>query len=136
MDPLLRSGETVAVPQTQSFSVNTHFVPDLSPEARVRIATIGRNFIRWFSPKNEQAAEGCAVQWLELQNNASNSMILEAAAGAETLLSEVYWLMLQQPSGEAGPLATNGWGNIFFVKDAADQLRAVYIHWCEDSWSI
>src|SRR5689334_3118039 len=102
MDPLLQSGETVAVPQTESFSVNAHFVPDLSPESRVRIAGIGRNFVRWFSPKNEEAAKGCAVEWLELQSNASNSMILDAVprgSAVETLLSEVYWFMLQQPAG-------------------------------------
>ena len=139
MDTLLQPGETIFIPGTEPFAVSVNFRPDMGPEAQVRIASVLANFVRWFFEKGEGAASSSVVEWLELQRNASNSTILHelgGAVGVETSLASAFWLMLQQNAGQPGPLATNGWGNVFYVRDAVDQLRSVNIHWCDGGWSI
>ena len=50
---------------------------------------------------------------------------LGGEAKAETTLTEVYSLMEAQKNGENGPLLTNGYANIFYVRDVNGALRAV-----------
>ncbi|MEK7857204.1 MAG: hypothetical protein AAB288_14025, partial [Acidobacteriota bacterium] len=48
---------------------------------------------------------------------------------AKTTLSAVYALMERQPKGESGEFLTNGYANIFYVRDATGKLRAVCVFW-------
>ena len=139
MDSLLRQGDPISVPAIQRFAVSANFAPDMSPQARIRIASARAVFVRWFFPKNEDAALPVVLEWFELQHNTSNPAILNELGGvanAETSLASAYWLMLQQSEGQSGPLATNGFGNVFYVRDLDGQLRSVNIHWCDGGWSI
>jgi hypothetical protein len=139
MDELLQPGETVVIPATAPFAVSANFRPDMTPETRVHIASVLPNFVRWFFDKNESAAPSSMMEWFELQRSGSNSTILQklgGAAMAETTLASAYWLMLQQNAGQAGPLAANGWGNVFYARDATGELRSVNIHWCDGGWSV
>jgi hypothetical protein len=139
MDPLLRAGDTISISATEAFAVSVNFAPDLRPEARVLIASILSNFGRWFFTAQIDPAPACAVEWLELQRNASNTTILNELGGvsaAETSLATAYALMLRQNAGQPGPLATNGWSNVFYVRDAKGLLRSVNVHWCDGGWSV
>ena len=44
--------------------------------------------------------------------------------------------LLAQRAGQAGPLASNGWGNQFYIRDTAGVLRGVNVHWCDDGWGV
>jgi hypothetical protein len=61
---------------------------------------------------------------------------LDGEAKAETTLSEVFALMEKQPNREDGVLLTNGWANIFYVKDIEGVLRAVLVDWSGDGWGV
>ena len=139
MEALLKPGESIVIPATDSFAVSANFAPDMTAEARVLIESVLGNFVRWFFEKTEDAGASSIIEWWELQSNASNTRILTELGGpaeAETTIASVYWLMLQQNAGQPGPLATNGWGNVFYVRDTTGQLRSVNIHWCASGWSV
>jgi hypothetical protein len=62
---------------------------------------------------------------------------LGGADKSETTLSEMFFLMEKQGKGEDGVLLNNGYdANIFYVKDTAGVLRAVYVGWRGDGWSV
>jgi hypothetical protein len=44
--------------------------------------------------------------------------------------------MQRQHLGQTGVLASNGWGNTFYVRDVSGELRAVNVHWCDDGWFV
>jgi hypothetical protein len=121
------------------FAAQDRFVVNMAPGTPVLISYVLGNFERWFHDKVEEPVSAASIEWHELQRNANDEELLAAlggAARAETTLSEVFAFMERQGKGQAGFLATNGWGNIFYVRDAGGELRAVDVHWCDDGWNV
>jgi hypothetical protein len=138
-EPLLKPGDVVRVPALGRFVASDRFIPDLTPGAPVRIAYLLGGFQRWMMPKVEGSVPAATLQWYELQRNGSDRSMISELGGAEkveTTLSTVFSLMEAQRAGTTGPLANNGFGNTFYVRDTNGELRAVNIHWCDDGWGV
>ena len=138
-EPLLKTGEVVTIPARAAFSAREYFVANLEPRAPVRIAYVLGNFTRWLLDKQEPGGKAVSLRWYELQRNASDKVIVPELGGperVESTLAAIFYLMGQQRAGQAGPMATNGWGNQFYVRDTAGVLRGVNIHWCDGGWGV
>lgn len=117
---------------TETFVVRDKFKLDNSQKAEVKISYIDENFEEWFLNKIESPFVGSAIYARKLEKNSTSKPIVEELGGkskAETLLTELYYAMAAQPSGESGDLLSNGWENIFFIKDVNGILRAVSVRW-------
>jgi len=138
-EPLLQEGARVLIPAQERFVARDHFIPSLDPAAKVPIAYVMGNFNRWFLNKIEEPSGEVSLMWYELQRNSGDQTIVAELGGVkrvETTLASVFALMHQQRLGQPGPLASNGWGNDFYVRDVAGELRSVYIHWCDEGWGV
>jgi hypothetical protein len=138
-EPLFDKPTTFEIPATsENFVARDHFTVSLRP-GRVRIVYVLGNFERWFLEKVEPPFSGSKLLSRELQRDASDAAIVAELGGeqaAETTLTEIFALMSRQPAGGQGFLASNGWGNNFYVRDVAGALRVVDVHWCDDGWGI
>ena len=105
----------------------------------VKMVEHGSNFISWFTGKvEEDAPEGMLVPFT-LAQNAYDSEIIKDLGGeeaAEVTLAEIWRLMERQANGGEGVLLSNGWANIFYVRDREGVLRAVYVFWVGGGWSV
>ena len=110
---------------------------------------LGDNFQEWF-PKDDGKVEepfaGSTLRCHKLLKPATNMpqkvgepAILPELGGeakAESTLSEMYLLMEKQKNQESGPLLTNGWANIFYIRDLTGVLRTVSVLWSVDGWGV
>ena len=106
---------------------------------RVRISFIGSNFRGWFLDKIEGPITEQKLRYAKLLKSSVDSPIISELGGeakAETTLTEMFSLMEKQKNGKAGVLLTNGYANIFYVKDNAGVLRAVDVYWSSDGWGV
>jgi hypothetical protein len=136
--PLLTLAGTVTVQLAWKFFAVGHFT---QKNAWVKISYIGDNFTTWLLGKTEErAGSGEAVLRYHTLNKSSVDASIIAELGgetqAETTLAEVFALMAKQANGEAGALLTNGYANIFYVRDVNGVLRAVDVDWDDDAWSV
>ncbi|MEK7078086.1 MAG: hypothetical protein AAB911_00805 [Patescibacteria group bacterium] len=119
----------ITVPATtERFVAKDKFKEDTSRKAEVKIYGTGSNFDNWFLGKIEGPIPESTLQSHRLCQPSVDGPILAELGGetkAETTLTEVHALMAKQPKGEDGVLLTNGWANIFYVKDVNGLLRAV-----------
>lgn len=135
MSELLLSAGTIKLPETADLHARDAFTPGTGD--LVGIGSVQAEFAQWFFPKKEAAGSPAPLECLELQRNAANAAILEALGSeVETTLAAVFCLLRQQNAGQPGALAVNGFGNVFYVRDAEGILRAVNVHWCAGAWSI
>jgi len=135
---LLRHIGIVAVGPTEAFVAKERLIVDTGAKACVRISSLGDNLKTWFGTKVE-AAVGAerSLRYAELITGSLDAPIIaELGATAETTLAEVFALMERQKNGEEGVLLTNGWANIFYVKDMDGALRAVRVHWNGVGWDV
>jgi len=138
-EPLLQEGAKVLIPAQERFVARDHFITSLDPTAKVLIAYVMGNFNRWFLNKVEEPSREVSLMWYELQRNSGDQTIVAELGGVgrvETTLGAVFALMQQQRLGQPGPLANNGWGNDFYIRDIAGELRSVYVHWCDGGWGV
>ncbi len=129
---LVPFGTTVVSPTTTPFTAKDHFVVNTKRNAAVKIAYIWDDFTSWFMDKVEQPFEGSTLKFGTLSRSSVDAPIIAELGGeekAETTLAEVFALMSNQPNGEKGALLTNGYVNIFYVRDAKGVLRAVRVYW-------
>jgi len=136
---LLQEGAKVLIPAQERFVARDHFIASLDPAAKVPIAYVTAGFNRWFLDKIEEPSREVSLIWYELQRNSGDQTIIAALGGVqrvETSLGALFALMQQQRLGQPGPLASNGWGNDFYVRDTAGELRSVYVHWCDEGWGV
>jgi hypothetical protein len=138
-EPLFDRLSTVNVRATSTrFLAKEHFALNMDPGGKVMISYILDNFQHWFSEKAEEPIGETTLCSRELQRNASDAVILAELGerNVETTLTEVFSLMDSQRRGEPGILSINGWGNIFYIRDVSNVLRAVDCHWCDGGWNI
>ena len=133
---LLRQLQTVVVPaRTTPFVVRDTF----KKGAEVNLSQVWDDFKKHFFGKIEKPAPVISLCKYQLLHLAADKPIIEELGGedkVETTLSSAYALMKRQPRGEAGVLQTNGYANIFYVKDEMQTLCAVRIGWAVDGWVV
>lgn len=129
---------TVEVPATtEKFVAKKHFVKNTSKKARVKISYLGDNFTAWFLKKIEKPIAGTTLRCHKLKKYSVDRPIIVELGGeakAETTLTEMFSLIEKQANGESGALLTNGYANIFYVRDVSAVLRAVNVRWSDDGW--
>lgn len=112
-------------------------------------AGFGPNFESWFlkdGGKREKSVQAGSLYCYRLRKDATDkshesggaAIIPELGGGekSETTLSEMFSLMEKQKNGEDGVLLNNFWDNIFYIRDHAGELRAVYMSWHDDGWCV
>ncbi len=100
---------------------------------------LGDNFKTWFLGKVEANVASSVLNYGQLTGQHFDTPIIASRGGeekAETSLAEVFHLTTLQPNGEEGALLTNGYANIFYVRDNAGVLRAVVVYWYGDRWLV
>jgi hypothetical protein len=126
----------------EKFVASEKFILDTGSKAKVKISYLGDNFNAWFLNGDGKIEEPIAEQCLrfgKLRKFSVDGPILEELGGeakAETTLSEMWDLMLKQAKGEKGDLLTNGYANIFYIRDSAGVLRLVRVCWYDDGWYV
>lgn len=127
----------------QKFVVNDNF--KLKKDGGI-CSYLGDNFKEWFDGKVEDLIGAQTLRYGKLNRSANDVPLKEGEqaiipelggeAKAETTLTEVYDLMARQAKGQKGVLLTNGWANIFYVRDKNGVLRAVIVDWIGGGWSV
>ena len=130
--PLLDSVGTVAIAATvEPFIAREKFVVDTNCKAKVKIAWLSDNFKDWFFGKTEApASEMLLLRYSRLVRwGLDASIMAELGEAKETTLANIYALIERQKNGKSGALLTNGYANIFYVRDTNDAFWAVYVRW-------
>jgi hypothetical protein len=136
---LIPVGTTTVAATTTLFVARARFVVNTGKKAPVKISYLGDNFKDWFLGKEEQLFEGSTLKYGKLSRSSVDGPILKELGGeaeAETTLTELYALMEAQKNGEQGTLLTNGYANIFYIRDVTGTLRAVYAYWGGGGWRV
>lgn len=136
---LLAFMSQVSVPAVKKFVTSKAFVIDTSATAKVKIGYLGENFKTSFLAKVEKNIPATTLAVHRLIKNSLDQPIRDQLGDkSETTLAQLYHLLCQQPNGEAGPLLTNGYWNIFYIKDAKGQFWAVSARWnaCYGDWLV
>jgi len=116
---------TVAVPATEKFVAKDNF-----QVGKAGIGWLGDNFKTWFLGKTEGSAEESVLRYHELTESSLDTPILaELGDKAETTLADLFHLLSLQANGQGGVLLANSYANIFYVRDASGELRAVSACW-------
>ena len=132
-------GTTTTSATTEKFVAKEKFVKD---SKEVKFYGILDNFTNWFLADDGKIEDPISEQMLRYGNLTTSSvdgLIIEELGGeakAETTLSELYDLLKKQAKGEAGDLLTNGYANIFYIKDTSSVLRAVFVFSRGDGWLV
>lgn len=141
--PLLEFLGTVTITaRTERFVAKEKFVVDTKRNAPVKISYLSNDFKERFLSGDGKVEDPIAEQTLRyarLRKSSVDAPIIAELGGevkAETTLAEVYALMAQQPNGENGVLITNGYANIFYIRDIRGVLRAVYVIWDGVGWDV
>lgn len=131
---LLELVTTVSIPSLSAFCADDYCKVDTSSKAKISIAYLWPDFMRWFGGKTERPATEGELAVSTLTRNSLDAPILEEIGKEkrETTLSRFFHLLSLQGHGEAGVLLTNGWANIFYIRDKSGTLRAVGARWYAD----
>jgi hypothetical protein len=134
--PLLEPLETAVVPaSTASVVIRDHF----KNNTRVRFSTLFSEFkSRFFDKTEKPAAQASYRKYKLLQISADGPIIAELGGEGkvEGTFAAAFALLQRQPNGEAGILQTNGYANIFYVKDKKGALCAIRIGWTSEGWVV
>lgn len=116
---------TIAVPATKQFVAKDNF-----QVGKAGIGWLGDNFKAWFLGKTEGPVEGSTLRYHKLTESSLDTPILaELGDKAETTLADLFHLLSLQANGQGGVLLANSYANIFYVRDASGELRAVHASW-------
>ncbi len=105
----------------------------------VRFSVIWGNFDNWFNGKIEEPFGEQKLRYGNLIKDSNDGLIIKELGGeakAETTLTELYDLLKKQGQGEEGVLLTNGYANIFYIKDTSGLLRAVGAGGRDGEWVV
>lgn len=97
----------------------------------------GDNFKQWFGGKVEEPQTETTLCSHRLKKWSRDPAIIAELGGeekAETTLFTIGSLLSQQAKGESGSLLTNGYANIFYVRDVEGVLRAILVRWYGGGW--
>lgn len=120
---LLRQITRVSVPGTEKFVAKEHL-------KAANIGYTGGNFDNLFLKKVEENVEGVTMAIHRLEKGFLDAPILaELGNRAEISLAHLFQLIEKQSNGEDGPLLTNGYANIAYIRGTDGNLWAVYASW-------
>lgn len=126
--------ETVDLPAIGKFIVSDHFTV-INKE--VKIGYIGDNFENNFVGKVEEAQAKATLCISKLKKDSLDTPIMdELGSMTETTLANVWQLLKKQANGEKGKLLTNGYANIFYVRDTKGVFWVVFVRWLSGDWSV
>lgn len=141
MSKILKFIGKVKIPaKTGKFVANDKFV---SNSREVKFDRISDGFMERFlagDGKIEEPVDEQTLSYGNLTKGSVNGAIIEELGGeakVEIILSAIYDLLLKQPNGEKeGVLLTNGYANIFYVRDTSGVLCAVSVWWRDVGWRV
>lgn len=139
-EKLLEFIGTVTIPaRTEKFVARDRLIVDTSKKAKVKISFIGDNIKNNFLGKIEEPTDESTLCYGKLLRRSVDKLIianLGCEVESESTLSEMFGCMELQPDGKEGVLLTNGYANIFYIRDSAGVLWAVYCYWHDDGWGV
>ena len=122
------------LPSIGKFVSSDHFTTD---SKEVKIACVWNNFRNNFLSKVEEPRAKVMLRCSKLKKSSLDAPIMsELGSVAETTLASVWQMLKRQPNGDSGRLLTNGYANIFYVRDAKAVLWAVNVDWSSDGWYV
>lgn len=126
---LLAFVTSVTVPSVKHFAAAEHFRHGETVEG-VKCYLWG-NFKTQFGEKIEKNVTECKLRVHKLLRNSRDLNIRTEITEEkeETFLAHIWEMLKLQPTGEKGALLTNGYANIFYVRDTEGVLWAVDAHW-------
>lgn len=110
-------------------------------ETAVKIAYLSPGFTKWFEAAVEESVLEATLVPFNLNEAAAGSAIIADLGGedrAEVALSQIWRLLERQPNGEEGVLLTNGYANIFYVRNITGVLVVVTVVWIalKNGWQV
>ena len=140
---LLTLVSSTIIPATaEPFHAKKKIVKDISDKAVPKISYIGDNVKAWFLKGDgliEAPMGESTLYYHKLERSSQDGPIIEALGGKDKAIStfaQIHALMTNQPNGEKGVLLTNGYVNIFYLKDVNGVLRTVSVYWYVDDWHV
>jgi hypothetical protein len=134
--PLLEAVATVSISGCgEAFAIRDRF----ERPSGVRFATVWNEFKKRFYGKIEWPPAEAQLRKYRLLTLAPDGPIIAELGGeacVEGTVSAAYSLLGLQGRGEPGILQTNGYANIFYVRDLKGILCAVRIGWDGEGWVI
>ncbi len=131
----------LTIPAQPEFVVADHFTKP-NPN-NIEFWNFGENFRNWFMPLTEKAVEESIVGIGKLRIPAKFAeMTPEQPAPRIVTMSQICWMILQQPKGEKPngrnrKLLVNGYADLFCAFDKDGIERAVEIFWIDSfGWNI
>jgi hypothetical protein len=133
---LLEPLATAVVPaSTAPVVIRDYFKKNTS----VLFSTIFSEFKNRFFDKTEKPMAAVTYRKYKLLRISADGPIIAQLGGetkVEGAFTAVFALLQRQPKGEAGFLQTNGYANIFYVRDKKGALCAIRIGWASDGWVV
>jgi hypothetical protein len=105
----------------------------------VKFSTIWAEFKNRFFDKTEDSTSEATYRKYKLLHVSADGPIIAELGGeskVEGTFAAAYALLKSQAHGEPGFLQTNGYANIFYVRDKKGTLCAVRIGWADDGWVV
>ena len=137
---LLEVVTTISLPPTPKFVAIDNFKVNTARRAPVKISYLSDNFTTRFlagEGKTEEPADAVELTVRKLLKNSLDKPITdELGDKTETTLAQFYEALRLQRGGKKGALLTDGWWNIFYIRDAEGTLWAVNAVWGGGGWSL
>lgn len=133
---LLELVGTVDVPATTNTIVVKDHIVNIRKKRKVYTWD---DFEKWFLGKKIEPISKSELHYHKLRKGSVDGPIIAELGGkekAETTLAEMFTLMEMQANGEEGVLLTNGYANIFYIRDIKGVLRAVCCDWGGGGWRL
>lgn len=135
---LLELVRTVSVPGISEFRATDKFKVGETVDGVKISQYMGDNFKKFFLPKIESNVPATEIRVHKLFRK-SRDLGIRAEIGEgkeETTLGQLWEMLKLQGNGQDGVLLTNGWANIFYIRDINGNLWAVYAHWYGVGWDL
>ena len=125
----------IVMPDVTELFVSAHHFTTKNKD--VKISYLGPNFEKWFSGMEVASRAGYVLQSKHLTKSLNDKQIMdELGDSCETDLVDIYHLLSLQSNGGDGVLLTNGYANIFYIKDVNGVRRAVSAYWLDGGWGV
>jgi hypothetical protein len=133
---LLQPAETATVPAGAAPALIRDY---FKKNASVVLSTVFAEFKNRFFDKTENVTPETTYRKYKLLHISDDGPIIAELGGdnkVEGAFAAAFALLQRQPRGEPGFLQTNGYANIFYVRDKNKALCAVRIGWAGDGWVV
>lgn len=126
----------VAIPAQPRFVVKDKFATSIAQSNGVEIVWLEDTFEDWFFQKVENQVAATIFRCIELARYEFGKTLFSDLGYKKTMLSQIYWLIAQQPICNRGILLLGGAANIFPVEDEGGILHLVHIRSYGHGWDV